>query len=72
MCIAFCGPHPVFDWVESAVRFESVDEAVNLIGILSAERPVGIIDQNRQWISDNCSLAVFRRAFMQLVSSRIF
>ena len=67
-CQCFCGTHPLYDDREGLFRFETADEAVDLIRKTYEHKDhFGINEEARQYVIDNFSFSVFKRQLTEII-----
>ena len=68
-CWLFLGRHPLYDDGRPCFRFETDDEAIELIEE-NMDLSKGVCEASVQWVRDNYSLEVYRKAMADLIGRK--
>lgn len=68
-CWLFLGKHPLYDDGRPCFRFETDDEAIEVIEE-NMDLSKGICEASIQWVRDNYSLEVYRKAMSDLIGRK--
>ena len=69
-CWCFLGNHPLYDDGRPCFRFETADEAVQLI-VENMDVSKGICEEAVQWVNDHYSYDTYRKSITELIGNQI-